>query len=1148
MKINPKNMNKPLRSPRPGSLNPGLSGLALLLLSTAALSAATSTWNGGSATGAYWSDAANWGGTAEASGNALTFGGTARQTNTNDLTALNVGIINMSSVGWNITGNAVTNTSGIMTNNVTGTATWGLNTTLNAGIALSQSGTGDILNFTGVLSGTGGFAKAAGAAGQGAAYLVNTNNSFTGQVNDRTGNLYFYSLAPGGQNSSLGAGTSDILIGYGSTSYAAGLTYLGTNNGVTDRNLSFANSSTANIVFNNSSPNNSSLAFNGTVNKFPGPGLFTAAFGGTSTGTNVFNGTLGASYFGAAMSITGPGTWAFNNLIYLTGTLKVTNTAHVVLGYNATYPYSTVLFPTMTFNSGATLDVSSYDTNGSAFVLGEYASYGYPQTLIAGRTNGAATDINGSLSLAATAAGGATLKVAGASIPGTLTISSNFIPASGTIALDLATNTTIGLQTNDLILVGGNLDLSQGTAIVAVNALKGSVLTNTPYTIISYSGSLIGSAAGLSVSSPSRAYLPGTVSTATPGLVQVTFYPSGQNNASLVWQGNNGANWDVDTTANWLNGASSDYFFGGDNVVFNDTASTFGINLVGSVTPLTMTVSNNVNNYTIATSGGGSIGSGSLVKQGAAELTVSSANLYSGGTVISGGTVSAGNATALGSGGVTLGDANTKTGDVGLLLSGGITLANAVNLTANGTGAALIGLESGGNATISGPITLQRNLILTNSSTTAQLLVNGGITGTGNVTVTGGGNFPTGGYVKWNTGAANFTGNINITGAGTMLDINVAVSTNVNLFVDAGAYLGDVNSPTINSLTGSGTIEPGPGAAYATTLYIGSAGGSGTFNGTFTNNALGYSCNIVMNGNGTETLTGDNSLSGGVTTVSVGTLIVANTTGYGLGTGNVNISSNATLVIDNSGGYGSGNGVISVAATGTLCGTGSVYSATHTLQVSGTLAVGNPGHTAATSFTVTNSGITFNSGSTLSVALFTGAGAGDNTATASAADILNAQATVTINTNATLTVTNPNNLTGWHIGDAWKIISWNTAPTNAFANLNLPALPGTMMWSVTNLYTTGVIAVVANVPTDPTLPASILGVTVTSDGIVFNGTNRNGGSSFHYAVLTSTNLSIPLTNWTVLSTNSFNADGTFRYTNAINPAKPAAFFNVKAVQ
>ena len=189
MKINPKNMNKPLRSPRPGSLNPGLSGLALLLLSTAALSAATSTWNGGSATGAYWSDAANWGGTAEASGNALTFGGTARQTNTNDLTALNVGIINMSSVGWNITGNAVTNTSGIMTNNVTGTATWGLNTTLNAGIALSQSGTGDILNFTGVLSGTGGFAKAAGAAGQGAAYLVNTNNSFTGQVNDRSGNL-----------------------------------------------------------------------------------------------------------------------------------------------------------------------------------------------------------------------------------------------------------------------------------------------------------------------------------------------------------------------------------------------------------------------------------------------------------------------------------------------------------------------------------------------------------------------------------------------------------------------------------------------------------------------------------------------------------------------------------------------------------------------------------------------------------------------------------------------------------------------------------------------------------------------------------------------------------------------------------------------
>ena len=1148
MKKNPQKMHKSLRSRRPGSRNHGLSGLALLLLSAASLPAATSTWNGGSSTSANWSDAANWGGTALVSGNGLTFGGSARLTNTNDLTGLNVGIINISTANWNISGNSITDTNGIMTNNVTGTSTWGLNTALATTLSFSQSGTGDNQYFTGILSGSGGVAKAAGAAGQGSAYLVNTNNSFTGQVNIRTGNLYFYSLAPGGQNSSLGAGTGDILIGYGSTSYGAGLVYLGTNNGVTDRNLSFANSSTASIVFNNNSANNSSLTFNGPLNKFPGPGLFTTALGGTSTGTNVFNGTLGAAAFGGAMSITGPGTWAFNNLIYLTGNLKVTNTAHVVLGYNASYPHSTVVFPTMTFNSGATLDVSSYDTNGSAFVLGQYAAGGYPQTLIAGRTNGAATDIYGSLSLAATAVGGATLKVAGASLPGTLTISSNFIPASGTIALDLATNTTVGLQTNDLILVGGNLDLSQGTAIVAVNALKGSVLTNTPYTIVSYSGSLIGNASGLSVSSPSRAYLPGTVSTATPGLVQVTFYPSGQNNASLVWQGNNGATWDVDSTPNWLNGASSDYFFGGDNVLFNDTASSFGVSLVGSVTPLTMTVSNNINNYTISTASGGSIGSGTLTKQGSAELTLSSANLYSGGTMISAGTVSAGNNTALGTGAVTLGDANTKTSDVGLLLNSGITLANAINLTTNGTGAALIGLESGVNATITGPITLQRDLILTNSSATAQLVLNGGITGTGNVTVTGGGNFPTGGYVKWNTGAANFNGNLSITGAGTMLDINTAVSTNVNLFVDAGAYLGDVNSPTINSLTGSGTIEPGPGAAYATTLYIGSAGGSGTFNGTFTNNALGYACNIVMNGPGTETLTGDNSLSGGVTTVAAGTLIVANSTGYGLGTGNVNISSNATLVIDNSGGYGSGNGVISVAATGTLCGTGSVYSATHTLQVSGTLSVGNPGHTTAASFTVTNAGMTFNSGSTLTVALFSGAGAGDNTATASAADLLKAQATVTINTNTTLNVANPNNLTAWQMGDAWKIVSWNTAPTNGFANLNLPALPASLAWSVTNLYTTGVISVVANVPSAPTQPASILGVTVTSDGLVFNGTNQNGGSTFHYAVLTSTNLSLPLTNWTVLSTNAFNADGTFRYTNAINPALPAAFFDVKAVQ
>ena len=712
---------------------------------------------------------------------------------------------------------------------------------------------------------------------------------------------------------------------------------------------------------------------------------------------------------------------------------------------------STVLFPTMTFNSGATLDLSGYDNNGSTFVLGQNA--GYPQTLVAGRTNGAGTDIYGSLKLGGNDS--ATLKLAGAGVPGTLTLSSNFVPASGTITYDLGTNATAGSGTNDLIVVGGNLDLSQGTAIVAINAFKGAVLTNTPYTLMSYAGSLIGSASGLSVSSPSRAYLPGVV-TVSSGLVRVTFNPSGQTNGNLVWQGNYGQNWDLDVTANWLNGLSSDYFFGGDNVLFNDGASQFAVNLVGALSPGTTTVSNNINDYTLSSTSSGSIGSGSLTKQGTGKLTITSLNNFAGGTAISAGTVSAGNS-ALGSGPITLGDTNTGANTASLLLNNGATLANAITVSSSATGSVIIGYDTGANCTVNGLITLQRNVTLTDASATlGSLLIQGGIAGAGDVTVTGGGAH------KWQTVPCNFSGNIFVTGAGTLLDINTVLSPNVNVNLESGTVFGDVNSPSINNLTGSGLVEPGPGAAYTATLYVGCGNGSATFAGSFTTNSGGYSCNLVKNGTGTFTLTGDSSTASGNTTVSNGTLVVANATGYGLSTGTITVNSNAALVLNNPGGYGSGNGLILVSAGGSLSGTGSIYSATNSLQVGGVFSVGNPGDTSGKSFTVTNAGIIFNAGGELRVDLFSGAGAGDNTGNAAAADVLLARSTtVNLNAGAILNIGNPNSLTGWAIGDKWQIINWNAVPTGAFTSLSLPMLGGALAWDLSNLYTTGVIAIQA---------------------------------------------------------------------------------------
>ena len=46
-------------------------------------------------------------------------------------------------------------------------------------------------------------------------------------------------------------------------------------------------------------------------------------------------------------------------------------------------------------------------------------------------------------------------------------------------------------------------------------------------------------------------------------------------------------------------------------------------------------------------------------------------------------------------------------------------------------------------------------------------------------------------------------------------------------------------------------------------------------------------------------------------------------------------------------------------------------------------------------------------------------------------------------------------------------------------------------------------------------------------------------------MLASTNLALALTNWTALTTNTFDGTGQFHYTNHVSPAKPRQFFIFK---
>jgi hypothetical protein len=51
-----------------------------------------------------------------------------------------------------------------------------------------------------------------------------------------------------------------------------------------------------------------------------------------------------------------------------------------------------------------------------------------------------------------------------------------------------------------------------------------------------------------------------------------------------------------------------------------------------------------------------------------------------------------------------------------------------------------------------------------------------------------------------------------------------------------------------------------------------------------------------------------------------------------------------------------------------------------------------------------------------------------------------------------------------------------------------------------------------------------------------------GSNNGAYAILSSTNLSLPLTNWTAASTNSFDGNGRFNLTNPLNPAVKQQFY------
>src|SRR6185503_12869019 len=104
--------------------------------------------------------------------------------------------------------------------------------------------------------------------------------------------------------------------------------------------------------------------------------------------------------------------------------------------------------------------------------------------------------------------------------------------------------------------------------------------------------------------------------------------------------------WDINTTANWLDtnntpSSFSDY----SPVTFNDLGSNnVAVALTGALRPASLNV-NATKNYSFGGTGA-LVGTNSLLKSGAGQLTISASNAFSGGSTLSNGTIILGNATA----------------------------------------------------------------------------------------------------------------------------------------------------------------------------------------------------------------------------------------------------------------------------------------------------------------------------------------------------------------------------------------------------------------------------------------------------------------------------------------------------------------------
>ena len=378
-----------------------------------------------------------------------------------------------------------------------------------------------------------------------------------------------------------------------------------------------------------------------------------------------------------------------------------------------------------------------------------------------------------------------------------------------------------------------------------------------------------------------------------------------------------------------------------------------------------------------------------------------------------------------------------------------------------------------------------------------------------------------------NTINANYIG-VGIAKQNAVMEFN-PIQVNPTATFHGGDGISPVNVWAIGDALAQTGSSTSPNATADFTANFG--GAAGTVNALVTTMYIGRSPNV----SGGRSATG--TLSFGAGTISVGTLY----DGYqafsqsDLGDGTVNVDGPGTLQIGTlylaltTGGTGAAGTLGALNISGGAVEAGTIIGDTNTVSpgqstislTAGTLVISN-----TCTLRGSSSSLSLSAGTTLELDVN------------GSANVTNIVAT-TVSASATVTLQIAS-LTGVNTSTLYPLISYTGGDPYSSLNLVLPA--GYTGNLVDNTASSLVQLQLTTVPV--TTPPHITSISISGSTLTFSATNGMDGGPF--TLLESTNLLLPIAQWTPVFTNSFNGSGAVSLsTNVVNPNTPDEFYLIK---